>query len=588
MRTKLAVCIFLCLAVHIALTANVQAANVSWNVSSGDFSSSSNWNPNRFPRTSDTALIDNGGTALLGATAPPNNIGSLKIGSALNNSGTLTQSNQTLTVTGEIWIGNGGGTGTYNMSGGTLNAQSWFSVARHYPLSDPTGTAGTVNFSGGTINKSGSGSDVNIGERSGSGAANVGALNMSGTAVFNVNSGSLLIGAGGGGQGGGQGIMTLKDSAQVNINNTNFFAVGNLGGAGTLTMDGGTINLTTATPGGWAWYPQFLVGYATDGGIASAGYFTMNGGTLNAGGWICVGRESGTGTVTINGGTINKYDTEGDIIIGSTNPFNTSSSAGNGAWNQNGGTVYNPTRLIIGQTGGSGTFNLNGGLMQAAAVGGGVGSSTLNFNGGTLQAVGDQTAYLQGLDNAYVKEGGAKIDTQGYDITISQKLRHGGAISRDSGLIKYGPGTLTLSALNSYTGDTTVKGGTLEIAGGIDPSGTSLIDIQSGTAVLKNMNKTNLNINTAALATFELVNGTHAVGTISGSGTTQVDAGASLTAQSVNQGTLTLGIGARVTIQPIPGGPLGGTIAPVPEPSSFVLLGMSTISLFVYALRRWQ
>ena len=589
MQTKLIISIILCLVVHIALTANVQAANVSWNVSSGNFSTGASWNPTHFPYSGDTALINNGGTALLGVTAPPNNIGSLKIGSASNNSGTLTQSNQTLTVTGEIWIGNAGGTATYNMSGGTLNAQSWFSVARHYPLSDPTGTVGTVNFSGGTINKSGSGSDVNIGERSGSGAANVGTLNMSGTAVFNVNSGSLLIGAGGGGQGGGQGIMTLKDSAQVNINNTNFFAVGNLGGAGTLTMDGGTINLTTATPNGWAWYPQFLVGYASDGGIASAGYFTMNGGTMNANGWICVGRESGTGTVTINGGTIHKYDTEGDIIIGSTNPFNTSSSAGNGTWNQNGGTVYNPTRLIIGQTGGSGTFNLNGGLIQAAAVGCGVGSSTFNFNGGTLQAVGDQTTYLQGLDNAYVKEGGAIIDTQAYDIMIAQKLRHGGAISRDGGLTKYGPGTLILSALNSYTGDTTVNGGTLEIAGGIDPNGTSLIDIHSGMAVLKtvSVNKTNLNINTAALATFEVADTSHIVGDITGSGTTQVDAGSSLTAQSINQDTLTLGIGARVTIQPIPGGPLAlsANIKPVPEPSTLTLLVIGAISLLACTWR---
>jgi autotransporter-associated beta strand protein len=218
-----------------------------------------------------------------------------------------------------------------------------------------------------------------------------------------------------------------------------------------------------------------------------------------------------------------------------------------------------------------------------------VGSSTFNFNGGTLQAVGDQPTYLQGLDNAYVKVGGAKIDTQGYDITIAQKLRHGGAISRDGGLTKYGPGTLTLSELNSYTGDTTVNAGTLEIAGGIAPNGTSLIDIQSGTAVLKTVSviKTNLNINTAALATFEVINGAHTVGSISGAGTTQVDAGASLTAQSIIQGTVTLGIGARITIQPIPGGPQGNAIAPVPEPSSFVLLfGAVIATICVWARKR--
>ncbi len=49
-----------------------------------------------------------------------------------------------------------------------------------------------------------------------------------------------------------------------------------------------------------------------------------------------------------------------------------------------------------------------------------------------------------------------------------------------------------------------------------------------------------------------------------------------LTANSIVQNTLTLGAGAMVTINPIPGGPLGdGTIQPVPEPGTFVMLLMA-------------
>ncbi len=165
-----------------------------------------------------------------------------------------------------------------------------------------------------------------------------------------------------------------------------------------------------------------------------------------------------------------------------------------------------------------------------------------------------------------------------------------GILSGAGGIRKSGSGTFTLIALNAYSGDTIISGGTLEIAGGIGASGTSLIDIQSGKAVLKtvNVNKTNLNINTSPLATFEVVNGTHAVGAINGSGITQVDSGATLTATSIAQGTLTIGSGATVTIQAIPGGPmaLSENLTSVPEPSTLALLGIGAISLLAFTWRR--
>jgi hypothetical protein len=101
-----------------------------------------------------------------------------------------------------------------------------------------------------------------------------------------------------------------------------------------------------------------------------------------------------------------------------------------------------------------------------------------------------------------------------------------------------------------------------------------------------NVNKTNLNIDTAALATFEIVNGSHVVGAISGGGTTQIDAGASLTVLSISQNTLIMASGAKLAIQPIPGGFQGYQIVPVPEPSTLVLLGINAVSLFAYSWRR--
>ena len=158
--------------------------------------------------------------------------------------------------------------------------------------------------------------------------------------------------------------------------------------------------------------------------------------------------------------------------------------------------------------------------------------------------------------------GNANIDTVGYKATLSC------LISGAGGLNKLGTGTL-------------------EFAGGIMTNGPTLINVQAGKAVLKtvNVNDTDLNITTAALATFEVVNGAHTVGVISGNGTTLVDTGAKLTAASISQNTLTIGSGATVTIQAIPGGPLSGTTALVPEPSTLVLLGIGIVSL---AVCTWQ
>jgi unsaturated chondroitin disaccharide hydrolase len=152
-------------------------------------------------------------------------------------------------------------------------------------------------------------------------------------------------------------------------------------------------------------------------------------------------------------------------------------------------------------------------------------------------------------------------------------------------LVKQGDGRLIITVPLGYSGATLIQGGTVEIAGGIDSSGTSLIDVQAGTAILKtvDVNKTDLNINTAALATFEVASGTHLVNAITGSGATLVDSGATLSAASIYQDTLTISSGAKVIILPIADGPLYATITAVPEPSAFVLFA----SAFIFLAFTW-
>jgi autotransporter-associated beta strand protein len=89
-------------------------------------------------------------------------------------------------------------------------------------------------------------------------------------------------------------------------------------------------------------------------------------------------------------------------------------------------------------------------------------TTTLNFDGGTLKPKAASATYLGGLTNAFIKAGGARIDTTGFDITITQNLlAHGSSLN--GGLTKVGTNKLTLNGTNTYTGDTTISGGTLAL-----------------------------------------------------------------------------------------------------------------------------
>ena len=300
------------------------------------------------------------------ATAGP--AASISISGTLNipNTGTFVLANGTgSTATGTIGpgaqvnlaigcdgrISNNGGNATLTMTGGTFNSNSWFSIARHYPLTDPAGSIGVFNFSGGTFTKAGGG-DFNVCER---GTGNQGTLNMSGNAVLNLNvgTGSFRIGAGDGSQGDGQGIMTIADTAQVNLLGGNTFNVGDTGTNGSLTMNGGTITLTSGV---------FNVGTGSGGGIYSQGSLTINAGTLNVNNWIVIGQSGGTGTAMMTGGTVNKTEA-GGIVLGSI--------GGTGAWTHNGGTINNNTDLVLGESSADGTLPGSGTVLSQRRVGAG-------------------------------------------------------------------------------------------------------------------------------------------------------------------------------------------------------------------------
>ena len=178
---------------------------------------------------------------------------------------------------------------------------------------------------------------------------------------------------------------------------------------------------------------------------------------------IILGKNGGSqGVMNFSAGTIT--NTAGDTFIGADQE---------GVWNQTGGTFTGAT-VYLARWGSpnveKGFVNLDGGTFAANEVRRGDGNEAyFNFNGGTLRANGNNANFFHSMTRANVRNGGALIDSNGFDVTVSQSLLHsdiGGDSATDGGLRKTGGGTLVLTGSNTYTGDTNIDAGTLAIGAG--------------------------------------------------------------------------------------------------------------------------
>jgi autotransporter-associated beta strand protein len=156
------------------------------------------------------------------------------------------------------------------------------------------------------------------------------------------------------------------------------------------------------------------------------------------------------------------------------------------------------------------------------------------------------------------------------------------------GLTKTADTVANLEFPCTYTGTTTISEGTLALAKRIDYNADGTIkSINTGQISTSSLivNDATFLIDDAAF-TYKDVFYTHTVGTISGVGTTQLNAGAQLTASSISQGTITLAPGAILTIAAIPGGPTSDSVSVLPVPEPGVLILLATAGAAVLLLRR--
>lgn len=370
----------------------------------------------------------------------------------------------TFTSAGEVYVGEGGNNavGYWTQTGGTANINNWFVVGRE-------GAVGHVVISGGTLNHSGG--NMSLGDSTNGGVTDT--ITVSGNAVINDNSGDFYVGNNGanaemdqsgtssivdssgqfwiGNGSPGNGLVNISDTASITVNN--WFAIGRAGGAGTLNINGGAVV------------------------------------TQQTSNWFTIG-SGGTGTVNVNGGTLNVLQ----AYIGETGGTSGTLNINSGSVNLTNNSIFANASTV------AGTLNLNGGTLTAfgfqAQNGGGSGKATFDFNGGVLKAsTNNTTAFIGAKVTSVVSAGGAIINTNGFTDRINSVLTHDSTLSgADGGLTKQGAGTLTLGATNTYTGPTTISGGTLQyldasenlaslsIANGaaLDLSGAGTVTIASG------------------------------------------------------------------------------------------------------------
>ena len=292
---------------------------------------------------------------------------------------------------------------------------------------------------------------------------------------------------------------------------------------------------------------QFVGNYGT-------GYFTQSGGTNS------VSAELHLGSKANSNGT---YTLKDSGLLSAASEF--VGDFGNGTFTQSGGTNSIPSgTLTLGNnSGGSGTYNLNGGLLNIGGLSTGDGTAVFNFNGGTFMA---GNSFSISLPIALgTSGGGATFDTGGNTLTLS------GSLSGAGSLTKTNYGTLLLNVANTYSGNTLISQDTLELGNSLamqnstlDTSCTGVLSFGSlrsatlgGLTGPGTLTLTNTNIASVALSVGNNNTNTTFSGTLKGLGSlTKVNSGSlSLSGTNSYSGSTTVSGGTleASSINALPG-----------------------------------
>ena len=392
--------------------------------------------------TASAGTYNLGGTGLL--TAPTEYIG-------WSGSGSFTHSGGTNSATTELDLGYGSGaTGSYSLSGSGL-------------LTVPVLFVG--NSGSGTFTQSGGTNTVSDRLRLGWAPGSSGTYNLNGGFLALANSDThslLLLSVGNSGNGTFNqtgGTLTGNNYPQVNLGTYS-------GSSGTYSLGGSGSMAVGALVVGWS----------------GSGLFSQTGGS-NSVLTLFVAYGSGSGSYNLGGNGLLVSSPYGEYV----------GESGNGVFTQSGGThsVQGFVQLAD-QIGSTGTYNLLGGLLtySDSTIGSnptflsqGSGTATFNFTGGTIQAGAGFSAAAPMVFNR--SGSGGTFDTRGNTITLANSL------SGPGNLNKGGSGMLVLDGSDTYTGATSVNGGTLAL---LADNASSSFTANNGTTLIFGPATFNLNL----------------------------------------------------------------------------------------------
>ncbi|MEI6515714.1 MAG: autotransporter-associated beta strand repeat-containing protein, partial [bacterium] len=499
-----------------------------------------------------------GGTLVMGASQ------SLGTISASGATGSLTLNSGTATLV----VGATGTIGALSGTGGTITATGNFvltssgTVTQNTTFSgvmqDGTGTlaftkigtgtltlSGVNTYTGGTTLSGGAlsiGTDANIGGASRAITFSGGTLQVTGTTLVNLDSHAVNWGTFNGG-------FDINNSANTFTVSQTIGGSGSLtkAGAGTLTLSGNNTYTGVTTIGAGT---LIVTGNLGTGAFGNLGSVSTGAGTLTLGGGVL--QYTGTAqNTTINRPWQMTASSSIDVTTGNTLTISTAAPSTTSALTK----VGAGTLILSGANAYSGGTTLTGGILNIANNDTNLGtansstSGTLTFNGGTLQ-FGSSSAITIAMRPVVLNAGIlGYVDTSLSSGTISS------IISGTGSLTKVGAGTLVLagSSPNTYSGVTTVSGGSLLVNG--NNTGTGAFTVNS-TAILGG---------NGTIAGSVTVNGGAALtpGNSSGSGTLTVGGSLTLANNStlnfafsnsgtvssfINAGALTLNNGGTISV----------------------------------------